>query len=214
MNPKDDKHTLILASKSPRRRRLLEQAGIAFEVIPSRIDEQSIEALSPEILARTLAEAKAAEVAGHHRDRWVIGGDSIVVIDDAIINKPASRTHAYEMLSQLSGRTHRVITGYSIQCRAQNHCYSDICVTEVTFKDLSDAEIQWYLDTPEPWDKAGSYAIQGIGAFMIRRIHGSWTNVVGLPVCEVVEHLAACGVIDRQVQDSGDTGLSEPPGIR
>ncbi|MBS3731602.1 MAG: Maf family protein, partial [Desulfobacterales bacterium] len=89
-----------------------------------------------------------------------------------------------------------------------------ICVTEVTFKDLSDAEIQWYLDTPEPWDKAGSYAIQGIGAFMIRRINGSWTNVVGLPVCEVVEHLAAWGVIDRQAQESGDTGLSEPSGRR
>ncbi|MCF8094302.1 MAG: Maf family protein [Desulfobacteraceae bacterium] len=214
MHSKKSKYPVILASESPRRRRLLEQAQIEFSVIPSRIDEDAIEALSPEIHARTLAEAKAAAVSKIHSESWVIGGDSIVVINDTIINKPGSRGHAYEMLSRLSGRTHRVITGYSIQCPAENHCYSNICTTEVTFKQLSDAEIRWYIDTPEPWDKAGAYAIQGIGAFMIRCINGSWTNVVGLPVCEVVEYLMQHGVIERQPKDSDDKSLSEPSGRR
>lgn len=207
-------HTIILASESPRRRRLLERAQIAFSVIPAGIHEETIEALTPEIHARTLAEAKAAAVAGRHPESWVIGGDSIVVIDDAILNKPVSRDHARQMLRRLSGRTHRVITGYSIQCRAKSHCHSDTCVTEVTFKELGGAEIEWYLDTPEPWDKAGAYAIQGIGAFMVRRINGSWTNVVGLPLCEVVEHLAALGVIDRQPRQPDSGGLLEPAGRR
>ncbi|MBS3809945.1 MAG: septum formation protein Maf [Desulfobacterales bacterium] len=209
MNTRNNKYRIILASESPRRKRLLEQAKIPFEVIPSRIDEEAIEVLLPEIHARTLAEAKAGEVSRNHPERWVIGGDSIVVIDDTIINKPASRAHAYEMLSQLSGRTHRVITGYSIQCRAINHCQSDICITEVTFKTLSDAEIRWYLDTPEPWDKAGAYAIQGIGAFMVKSIQGSYTNVVGMPVCEVWDHLLENGVIDRvspQINIAGSPG--------
>lgn len=133
-----------------------------------------------------------------------------MVIDDTIINKPASRADAYKILSSLSGRTHRVITGYSIQCLEKEHFHSHACITEVTFKNLSGAEIHWYLDTPEPWDKAGSYAIQGIGAFMVSKINGSWTNVVGLPVCEVVEHLIKYGVISRQPRESNYKNLSEP----
>lgn len=214
MNTRNNKYGIILASESPRRRRLLEQAKIPFEVIPSRIDEEAIEALCPEILAKTLAEAKAAEISRNHPDRWVIGGDSIVVIDDTIINKPVSWEHAYKMLSQLSGRTHRVITGYSIQCREINHCHSDICVTGVTFKKLGDDEIRWYLDTPEPWDKAGAYAIQGIGAFMVKSIQGSYTNVVGLPVCEVVDHLLQQGVIDRSCNKTIADRQSEAGGKR
>lgn len=190
------KREIILASESPRRKRLLQQAGIEFSVIPSRIDEASVNVQSPVKHARALAEAKAAAVSQNRPDAWVIGADSIVAIDDAILNKPESEKDAYMMLSKLSGRIHRVVTGYSIICRTLEHFHSDACITQVTFKALSEAEIRWYLQTPEPWDKAGAYAIQGTAAFMVRQIQGSYTNVVGLPVCEVVDHMLKAGAID------------------
>ncbi|MFO7860566.1 MAG: Maf family protein, partial [Desulfosalsimonas sp.] len=126
---------------------------------------------------------------------WVIGADSIVVIDGLILNKPGSAAGAGQMLWRLSGRTHRVITGYSIWCESRKHRHSDACITEVTFKELTEDEINWYTQTPEPWDKAGGYAIQGIAAFMVKSINGSYTNVVGLPMCEIVEHLTQHGAI-------------------
>ncbi len=197
MKTKDDGSKIILASESPRRKRLLEQAGIRFRVVPSGIDESAGKDKNPVKNARALAEAKALAVSEKYPDAWVIGADSIVAIDDSVLNKPGSAEDAYNMLSRLSGRTHRVITGYSIICSAFRHHHVDACITRVTFKELSDAEIRWYLKTPEPWDKAGAYAIQGTGAFMIRHIQGSYTNVVGLPVCEVVAYLLKNGVIER-----------------
>jgi len=200
MKTTDNKNRIILASKSPRRKRLLEQAGIQFFVIDSQVDEEKILAPTPQLSALALAEAKAGAVAQKHPDAWVIGADSIVVINNMILNKPVSKEHAEQMLKSLSGTTHQVITGYSIMCKEQNLKKSEICSTEVTFKRLSSGEINWYLETPEPWDKAGAYAIQGIAAFMIKSISGSYTNVVGLPVCEVVEYLSIQGVIDRHTE--------------
>ncbi len=190
--------TIILASASPRRRQLLVQAGIDFSVIPAHIDEDAIAAADPETCVKILADAKARPIAKAYRHHWVIGADSIVAIDDAILNKPASVSGAEQMLTALSGRTHRVLTGYSIQCVAENHVHTEVCVTDVTFKILRAAEIAWYIDTPEPYDKAGGYAIQGTGAFMVQQINGSYTNVVGLPLCEVIDHLTAAQVIDRR----------------
>lgn len=189
--------SVILASASPRRRQLLRRSGMEFSVIPSGVDEEAISVTAPADYVRVLSSAKAKDVAQQYPDKWVIGADSIVVIDDTILGKPVSQADAKAMLSRLSGRTHRVLTGYSIVCVDRDHFFTDVAETDVLFKPLDDAEIEWYLDTPEPYDKAGAYAIQGIGAFMVERISGSYTNVVGLPVCEVIEHLYRQGVVRR-----------------
>ncbi len=186
---------LILASRSPRRSYLLEQAGLTFEVMPSAVDESAMPLSEPVGYARRQAESKAGDLADQHTAAWVIGADTIVVIGDAILGKPASTAHAREMLRQLSGKTHQVMTGYAICNRSKKYAFSDTIVTDVAFKKLAEAEIDWYVQTGEPFDKAGAYAIQGFGTFLVRRINGSYTNVVGLPVCEVVERLLAEGVI-------------------
>jgi septum formation protein len=186
---------LILASQSPRRRYLLEQAGLRFEVVPSGIDEAGFALTSPDRYVRRLAEAKALDVAAAHPDAWVIGADTIVLIDATVLGKPGGREEARAMLQRLSGRTHQVYTGYSICCRRKERTLTDVAVTDVTFKTLSDDEIEWYIHTDEPFDKAGAYAIQGLGTFLVRRINGSYTNVVGLPVCEVIEVLIEAGAV-------------------
>jgi len=180
---------IILASKSPRRKYLLEQAGLDFSVIPSSFDESTVELSSPETYVRDLAQAKAAQVAAEYPASWVIGADTIVSIDGTILGKPASETQAYEMLQRLSGRIHQVFTGYCICCQTRSKLFTDSIKTDVRFKKLSDDEIKWYIHTREPFDKAGAYAIQGLGSFLVKSINGSYTNVVGLPVCEVVEIL-------------------------
>ncbi|MBA4366765.1 MAG: septum formation inhibitor Maf [Desulfobacterium sp.] len=188
-------NSLILASQSPRRRYLLEQAGLVFSVIPSNFDENSVAMTDPETYVITLAESKAADIARLHPESWVIGADTVVIIDNKILGKPDSRNDARKMLRHLSGRTHQVFTGYAIQCIIENHFFSEAIKTDVCFKSLTDQEIEWYIHTKEPFDKAGAYAIQGLGTFLVRQINGSYTNVVGLPVCEVIEHLLQKGAI-------------------
>ena len=180
---------LILASKSPRRRDLLKQAGIQFSVIPSSFDENSVKLSSPEVTVRRLAESKARDIAGQYPDSWIIGADTIVCVNGNILGKPNSRADARKMLTLLSGKTHQVLTGYCICCHGSGRTFSDVVKTEVCFKKLTASEIDWYINSEEPFDKAGAYAIQGIGSFLVRRINGSYTNVVGLPVCEVMDFL-------------------------
>ncbi len=180
---------LILASESPRRKYLLEQAGLAFAVIPSRFDESSVKLAEPADYVKTLAQAKAGEVSEKYPESWVIGADTIVLIGNDILGKPGSKDEAREMLGRLSGQTHQVFTGYAILCKSQNRLFSDAVRTDVCFKHLSREEIEWYIHTKEPFDKAGAYAIQGLGTFLVKSISGSYTNVVGLPVCEVIETL-------------------------
>ena len=186
---------LILASASPRRRYLLEQAGLQFAVIPSDFDEASVSTCPPGDYVRILAEAKADDIARQHPAAWVIGADTTVVIDGRILGKPGDMDQARRMLHRLSGQRHQVHTGYAVGCLARSRRRSATVTTDVEFKRLSDAEIEWYLQTGEPFDKAGAYAIQGIGTFLVRRINGSYTNVVGLPVCEVIEVLIHEGVV-------------------
>jgi septum formation protein len=183
------KTKIILASQSPRRRHLLERTGLRFAVIPSEFDEASVSASTPDDYVRSLAEEKACDVGRKHPDAWVIGADTVVVVDGRILGKPASAPEARDMLRRLSGRTHQVLTGYCICRMSDARLFADAVCTDVLFKALSDDEIEWYIQTGEPFDKAGAYAIQGIGAFLVRRIYGSYSNVVGLPVCEVVEIL-------------------------
>ncbi len=190
-----DNADLILASQSPRRKYLLEQAGLTFRVIPSRIDESKQPLSAPGDYVQSLAIAKAEDVARSNPDSWVLGADTIVAVDGRVLGKPKSAQEARIMLRRLSGKTHQVFTGF---CVCQQHTarqVADTVRTEVTFKTLTDQEIDWYINTGEPFDKAGAYAIQGLGTFLVRRINGSYTNVVGLPVCEVVEIMMREGVM-------------------
>lgn len=196
MKISDKEPLLILASKSPRRRYLLEQAGLVFSVIPSSIDETRIPLSAPETYVRALSEAKARDISRKHPEKWVIGADTIVLQNKDILGKPGSRDEARTMLRQLSGQTHQVLTGYAVCCRAKNKMFSETVKTDVLFKHLTSEEIEWYIHTKEPFDKAGSYAIQGLGTFLVKSINGSYTNVVGLPVCEVIEFLIKEGIID------------------
>lgn len=150
---------------------------------------------SPEDHVIRLCEAKALEVGDRFPNRWVIGADTVVYLSNSILGKPKTREEAIEMLNALSGKEHWVITGFSIQNIGRNKKGREAVQTAVKVKRLSPAEIDWYVNTKEPFDKAGGYAIQGIGAFMIESIRGSYTNVVGLPLCEVIQKLEQLGAI-------------------
>ncbi len=197
MTGKSRSQALILASRSPRRRYLLEQAGLTFSVIPSTLDESSIPVSPPENQVRMLAKAKAVEVAELYPESWVIGADTLVLIGDTVLGKPDAEAQARRMLKALSAKTHRVLTGYCICCKATERSISETVETKVSFKTLRETEIDWYLSTGEPFDKAGAYAVQGLGSFLVKRIEGSYTNVVGLPICEVIECLLREGVVQR-----------------
>jgi nucleoside triphosphate pyrophosphatase len=186
---------VVLASKSPRRRDLLQQAGLTFSVIISDFKENSVAMSEPDAYVKTLAEAKAGDISNKHPETWVIGADTIVLIDDRILGKPVSADDARSMLRLLSGKAHQVLTGYCICCKTKGRIFSETIRTDVFFKTLKPEEIEWYIQTGEPFDKAGAYAIQGVGSLLVKRINGSYTNVVGLPVCEVMGFLINEGVI-------------------
>jgi len=198
---------IILASESPRRKALLEQAGLSFFVVPSNFDESSVSMSSPISYVKILAESKAQDVSKNFPDSWVIGADTIVLINDSVLGKPYSKQNARNMLNLLSGKTHIVTTGYCICCKNKNILFSDTVNTDVAFKILSDKEIDWYIHTDEPFDKAGAYAIQGLGSSFVKAIHGSYTNVVGLPVCEVVDFLLNERILDINSMKSGGNYL-------
>ncbi len=186
---------LILASSSPRRRELLEAIGVPFEIAPSRVDErlQDGEAPGPHVLR--LSMAKAYEISKKYVNRWILGADTIVVLDGVILGKPVDAADAEAMLARLSGRRHTVFTGYTLWNLAfPDRRLSRQVRSYVTIKRMTRSEIAHYVQTGEPMDKAGAYAVQGLGAAIVRRVEGSYTNVVGLPLCEVVEDLRALGI--------------------
>ena len=191
-----DSQLLILASASPRRQELLSSAGISFEVLPSEVDEGFREGEPPEEYVLRLARRKAKKAGERHKDRWVLAADTVVVIDGRILGKPGDRQEVREMLGVLSGQEHRVITGFCLLRGDSGKSREGTVTTWVRFKRLSSREIEWYLDTGEPFDKAGAYAIQGKAAFMVKEIRGSYTNVVGLPLTEVIEALQEMGAVD------------------
>ena len=189
------KYRLILASKSPRRYDLLKQLGLDFEVIPSKIEEDFVPNESPREHVIRLAEAKAMDVSNRYIDCWVIGADTIVYIDGQILGKPRNKEEAREMLRLISGKEHRVLTGISVRHSNKGKGECETVETAVRVKVLSQAEMDWYVRTGEPFDKAGGYGIQGIGSFMIESINGSYTNVVGLPLCELMQMLVRLGAM-------------------
>lgn len=188
---------IVLASASPRRRELLNQVGINVQVVPSNAKESLLTDETPEAHVVRLSCDKAMEVANRpgQQGRWFIGGDTVVVRDGEILGKPVDAAEAERMLRHLSGRSHRVISGFAVYDRQTSRTISEAITTKVFFKDLTSQEIEGYIASREPFDKAGSYAIQGIGSFMVPRIEGSYTNVVGLPLCEVIAALEELGAI-------------------
>lgn len=192
----DIENPLILASASPRRKRLLEQIRLPFRCIPGRVDERESMA-NPADLCQHLALKKASQVSDEYGPAWVLGADTIVAVGDRILGKPRDETEAAHMLRQLSGREHRVITGFAILHPNGPPAHSEAITTLVRVKELNEMEIQSYVLTGEPFGKAGGYAIQGIGAFMVETISGSYTNVVGLPLCALVKALLQTGALKR-----------------
>ena len=186
---------LILASASPRRRELLSQVGMAFTVLPADIDERRRAAEAPRDYVVRLSQSKAEHVARQHPDAWVLGADTIVVIGDCILGKPEDAADAAAMLSSLSGRAHEVVTGVALTRHDQGYMASEVVGTRVYFHTLSEADIAAYLATPEPFDKAGAYAIQGLGGAFVERYEGCYTNVVGLPVQRAAAMLRRAGVL-------------------
>jgi septum formation protein len=193
---REKKFPLILASASPRRRELLQLAGIPLEVIPSRADESFLPGESPDEHVRRVARVKAMDVGRQHPGRWVLGADTVVAIDGKVLGKPGGPPEAEEMLRELSRREHRVLTGFCILRHPPLEVREGTIISRVKFKPLSEEEIRWYIKTGEPFDKAGGYAIQGKAAFMVEEVHGSYTNIVGLPLCEVVEALRNLGAVN------------------
>ena len=184
---------LVLASASPRRQELLRNAGIPFEVQPAHIAEDPLPGEAAEVYAERLAREKALAVAGQRPQDFVLGADTVVVVDGQILGKPSDAADAARMLRLLSGREHRVITGVCLVVSGQWSVASE--TTSVTMSEISEKEITDYIASGEPMDKAGGYAIQGIASRWIPRIEGDYSNVVGLPVARVWGMLRQAGVV-------------------
>ncbi|MGA2781632.1 MAG: Maf family protein [Smithella sp.] len=181
--------SLILASASPRRQELLRTVGLKFKIIPAHVNEDYLAGESPRQHVKRLSSDKAMIIARKYSEAWVIGADTIVVIDDLILGKPKNKTQAKKMLQKLSGREHKVFTGFSIAHAVSEVYQTNVVQSAVRFTTISPKEMDWYVASDEPYDKAGGYAVQGKGACFIQSIRGSYTNVIGLPLCEVLEEL-------------------------
>lgn len=178
---------LILASASPRRRELMTMAGLEFQCDVADVDETLPDDILPDTAVQMLSLKKASAVADSHRDDTVVGSDTLVVLDGEILGKPADENDAKNMLCRLSGRTHTVYTGVAIVCG--NRKRSFYSKTDVTFFELSQSEIDNYVATGEPMDKAGAYGIQGLGCRLVERINGDFYTVMGLPIARLLREL-------------------------
>ncbi|MGO9570059.1 MAG: Maf family protein [Desulfomonilaceae bacterium] len=194
---KGSKVDLILASASSRRRDLLAGLRARFQVIPSNVSEAHLAGETPQAHVSRLAVAKATDVSQRILDLWILGADTIVLIDGDILGKPCDQDEARTMLAMLAGRTHEVFTGYAIvHARFPELRRVRYVTSRVHIRGLSAQEIADYVDTGEPMDKAGAYAIQGVGSGIVETVSGSYTNVVGLPICEVARDLKELGIFD------------------
>jgi septum formation protein len=187
--------SLVLVSASPRRSDLLRLAGLAFAVRPADVDETPLPGEAPGDLALRLACAKARALPVPDRPALAIAADTVVAIDGTTLGKPLDAADARRMLGLLSGRTHQVITAIALRALPEETLVSERALSLVTFVPMSGEEIDWYAATGEGMDKAGAYALQGIGAFFIASIEGSYTNVIGLPLERLHPHLRRFGLI-------------------
>ncbi|HNQ65750.1 MAG TPA: Maf family protein [Smithella sp.] len=188
--------SLILASASPRRQEMLRSAGVHVKIIPAHVNEKYLTGETPRQHVRRLSSLKAMKVAVENPDACVLGADTIVVIDGTVLGKPRNKTQAKTMLKKLSGRQHTVFTGFTVVRLSFGIRSTGVVQSVVRFKTIHPDEMEWYIAGDEPYDKAGGYALQGQGACFVRSIRGSYTNVIGLPLCEVLETLKKLHVID------------------
>ena len=184
---------MILASKSPRRKEILENFGFNLEIVVPEIDENSDKDNNVDKIM-DIAYKKVLEVAKNHRDKFIIGADTIVEFNGKIIGKPKSVDDAKRILKDLSGKSHNVITGFCIMNKSKNILIRDYAKTEVIFRKLDDDTISWYIGTKEPMDKAGAYGIQGKGAVLVEKINGDFFTVMGLPIGEIINELIKLGI--------------------
>jgi len=185
---------IVLASSSPRRKELLLQIGLSFTVAPEDIDENVLPGEQPEAYAARVALDKARIASQRAGEGVIIAADTIVVIGDSILGKPADAHDAKRMLAMLSGKEHRVVTALAVMDATTAKSVTRTSVTKVWFRDLSEREIAAYVATGEPLDKAGAYGIQERGALLVERIEGCYSNVVGLPLSLLGELLREFGV--------------------
>ena len=190
---------LILASASPRRRDLLAACGIPFEIIPSMIDEDPLPDEPAPVYVQRLALAKAESVAEQRPDAVILGADTTVTIDSLILAKPQSHDDARQMLHRLRGREHEILTGVAVVGGKMARHMGDpsaqtMVATRVLMRRFTAATIEWYLATGEPMDKAGAYAVQGLGGALVEWVEGSYTNAVGLPLAETLSLLRRFGI--------------------
>lgn len=177
-----DDYDVILASQSPRRYELLKMIGLQFKVRPSHVEEKLSIDISPVEYALSNARKKGLHIANFAPDSIVISADTIVVYKNNILEKPTDESHARDILKKLSGNTHEVVTGFGISLQSKNKYVFDHEITKVTFRNLSQNEIRAYINTGEPFDKAGGYGAQGVGSLLIKSVEGCFFNVVGLPL--------------------------------
>jgi len=185
---------VILASASPRRKELLEKLGLKFRVEPGSYKEDIPAGSEPHELARKISLGKAAAVAAKHPNAVVIAADTFIVLGSRIMGKPHTEEEARKMLKAISGRPHSVITGFSLIDTDKNKALSKTVETRVYIRELTPDEIDAYVKTKEPLDKAGAYAIQGLGAIFVERIEGDYSNVIGLPLSALAGALKKFGI--------------------
>jgi len=186
---------IVLVSASPRRAHLLRLAGLEFSVRPSEIEETPLPGEAPGAMAERLARLKAGALVPAGPPILAIAADTVVAIGDAVLGKPRDRADARRMLGLLAGRTHEVITAMVLRILPEETLICEGALSRVTFAPMSAEEIDWYARTDEGTDKAGAYALQGIGALFIRSIEGSYTNVIGLPLERLYPHLRRLGLL-------------------
>jgi septum formation protein len=189
-----DKRRIVLASSSPRRRELLALTGLSFSVEPSSYEEVLAPGVKPRLLARRLSSEKAKAVAKKYRNALIIAADTFIAYGDNLMGKPHTETEAIRMLGLLNGRSHSVVTGFTIIDTVTGKSVSRSVETKVWFKKLTKKEMASYARTGEPLDKAGAYAIQGLGSLIVERIEGDYFNVIGLPLSALAEALKKFGI--------------------
>lgn len=185
---------IVLASASPRRKEILSVTGLPFIVEPSDYEEKLDHTVNPHDLAKNLSMGKARNIAGKYRNALIIAADTFIVSTGKLLGKPHTSDEARKMLTLLNGKTHSVITGYTILDTETGKKITRSVETKVWFRKMSLEEIEAYVNTGEPLDKAGGYAIQGLGAMIVKKIEGDYLNVVGLPLFDLAESLKKFGV--------------------
>ena len=180
---------IILASTSPRRKELLSKTGLVFEAVASNYEEDMSLLMPPDELVKFLSRGKAESVAQNYDDAIIIGGDTFISINGQILGKPYTPERAKEMLNILSGNEHSVFTGFTIIDTKNNKILSDVVEAKIKFKDLSDEEIDEYIETGEPLSRAGAYAIQTIGDTFVESLNGDYDSIIGLPVKDLMKAL-------------------------